>query len=88
MLWFIYWFSRLDKKKAIKNPQNKCDKYFQYATTVELNYGEFKWNPERVLNIKPFINKYNWHGKKYLLKIDDWETFEKNNPKISLYFKD
>ena len=59
MLWFIYWFSRLDKKKTIKNPQNKCDKCFQYPTTVALNYGEFKWNPQRVLNIKPFINKYN-----------------------------
>ena len=35
---------------------------FQYAATVALNYEGAKWNPERVSNIKPFINKHN--GKK------------------------
>ena len=34
--------------------------------------------------IKPFINKYNWNGIKYPSKIDDWKTFEKNNPTIAL----
>ena len=38
---------------------------------VALNDGEIKWNPERVSNIKTFINKYNWKGIKYLPKIDD-----------------
>ena len=40
------------------------DKWFQYAT-VALNYEEIKWNPERVSNIKPFINKYKWKGINY-----------------------
>ena len=35
---------------------------FQYAATVALSYEGAKWNPERVSNIKPFINKHN--GKK------------------------
>ena len=26
---------------------------------VALNYEEIAWNPEKVSNIKPFINKYN-----------------------------
>ena len=43
------------------------------------NYEEIKWNPERVSNIKPFINKYSWYGVNYLSKIDDWNTFEKSN---------
>ena len=30
--------------------------------------------------IKPFINKYNWKGINHLSKIDDWKTFQKNNP--------
>ena len=34
--------------------------------------------------IKLFINEYNWDGIKYSSKIDDWKTFEKNNPTISL----
>ena len=65
----MYWFSRLDKSKQTNkqtkktiNPKNTEDKWFWYTVTVALNYGEIKWNPERVLNIKPFINKYNWKG--------------------------
>ena len=44
----------------------------------------FKWNPERVSNIKPFINKYNWKGISYPSKTDDWKTSEKINPTIAL----
>ena len=58
--------------------------FFQYWGTVALNYGEIASHPERVPNIKPFINKYNWGGINYPLKIDDWKTFKKNNPTIAL----
>ena len=74
----------IKKKKAIINPKNTEDKCFQYAATVALNYEKIKWNPERVSNIKPFINKYNSKGINYPSKIDDWKTFEKNNLTIAL----
>ena len=48
-------------------------------------------HPERISNIKPFINKYNWKGINYSSKIDDWKTFEKNNLIIAvniLYIKE
>ena len=32
---------------------------YQYAGSLALNYKEIKLNPERVSNIKPFINSYN-----------------------------
>ena len=90
--WFIYWFSRLDKKeKVTKNPKNEDDKCFQYAITVELSYGKIGLHPERVSNIKPFSNKCNCQGINYPSKIDEWETFEKNNPTIApniLYIKE
>ena len=57
---------------------------FSKCVTCALNYREIKSNPERVSNIKPFINKYNWKGINYPSKIDDWQTFEKNNPTIAL----
>ena len=41
--------------------------------------------------MKLFINKYNWEGINYPSKIDDWKTFEKNNPTIAfniLYTKE
>ena len=41
-------------------------------------------HPEKVSNIKPLVNKYNWKGINYPSKIDDWKTFEKNNPTIAL----
>ena len=39
---------------------------------------------ERVSNILPFINKYNWGEIKQPPKIADWKTLEKNNPTIAL----
>ena len=45
---------------------------------IEL-YEEVKSHPERVSNIKPFINKCNCEGMNYLSKMDDWKTFEKNS---------
>ena len=53
-------------------------------STVALNYEEIKYRPERVSNIKPFINKYNWEGIIYPSKLDDWKRFEKNNSAIAL----
>ena len=53
-------------------------------STVALNYEEIKYRPERVSNIKPFINKYNWEGINYPSKLDDWKRFEKNNSAIAL----
>ena len=47
------------KKKTTTNPKNKDDKCFQYALTVAQNYEEIESHPERVSNMKPFINKYN-----------------------------
>ena len=45
---------------------------------------EIESYPERVSNIKPFINKNNLKGKSYPSKKDDWKAFEKNNPTIAL----
>ena len=66
------------------NLKNEDDKCFQYVATVALNCDDIKCNPERVSNIKPFINKYNLEGINYPSKIDDWKTFEKNNPTIAI----
>ena len=54
-------------------------------------YEEIKYSPERVSIIKPFMNKYNWEGINYPSELDDWKSFEKNNPTIAfniLYTKE
>ena len=50
----------LKKKKATINPKNNGDKCFQYAVTVALNHEQIKSHPERISNIKPFIDQNNW----------------------------
>ena len=64
-------------KKPTINKKNEDDKFFQYTATVALNYEQNKWNPKRISNIKPFINKSNWEKINYPSKIDDWKKFEK-----------
>ena len=43
-------------KRATINPKNKDNKCFQYSITVALNHQNIKNHPERISNIKPFIN--------------------------------
>ena len=40
--------------------------------------------PEKVSSIVLFINKYNREGIDCPPKLDDWKSFEKNNPTITL----
>ena len=76
--------SYIDSPDWRKKEKNNNKSFLHYATTVALNYEEVKWNPERVSNIKPFINRYNWKEINYLSKIGDCKTLEKNNPTIAL----
>ena len=39
------------------------------TTTILLNFEENKKDPQRVSNIKQFINNYNWKGMNYPSKI-------------------
>ena len=81
----------IKKKKATITPKNTDDKCFQYVETVALNHEEIKRDPQRISKFKPFINKCNWTGIKYPSKINDWKTFDKNNPTIThsiLYIKE
>ena len=73
----------IKKKKATINPKNEDDKCFKYAATVAFNFEEIESQPERVSNIIPFTNKYNWK-RNYPSKVDQWKTFDKNNPRIAL----
>ena len=79
----------IKKKKTTINPKNTDNKCFQYAATVALHYGEIKWSPERVSNIKPYTSKYNWKGINHPTKIDDGKCLRNNilYPKKKKYFQ-
>ena len=50
----------LKNEKSTINPKNNDNKCFQYVLTVALNYEKTKKNLQRISNIKPFIDQYNW----------------------------
>ena len=75
----------LKNKKATINPKNMKDDFcFQYPITVALNYGKIKNHPERIKNIKPFIDQYDWSGIYFPSYKTDWNLFEKNNKSVAL----
>ena len=53
---YIDSFKRLKTKKATINPKNNNDNCFQYSLTAALNLRQIKSHPERISNIKHFIN--------------------------------
>ena len=68
----------IKNKKATINPINKKDnKCFQYAVTVVLNHEEIGKHSERIIKIKPFINKYSWEGISFPSEKNYRKTFEK-----------
>ena len=69
-------------KRATINPKDKDNKCFKYSTTVTLNHQNIESHPQRILNIKPFIDHYNWEGKEFPTGID-WKKFEQNNKTIA-----
>ena len=71
-------------KRATINPKNKDNKCFQYAITAALNHQKIKNHPERILNIKPFIDQCNWKGIDFPPEIKDWKKFEQDNKEIAL----
>ena len=65
-------------KRATINPKNKDNECFQYSITVALNHQNIENHPERISNIKRFIDQYNWGGKDFPARIKDCEKFENN----------
>ena len=75
---------QLKDKKATINP--KCDygKCFQYLLTVALNYQNIKSYPERISNIKPFIDQYDWKEINFPTQQKDQKKFELSNNSIAI----
>ena len=73
----------LKNEKAIINPKNNDDNCFQYALIVALNYQNIKKNPQRISNIEPFINQFDWKGINFSSQKEYWKKFESNNKSIA-----
>ena len=71
-------------KRATIDRKNKDNKCFQYSITVALNHKNIENHRERISNIKPFIDQFNWEGIEFPAGIRDWKSFERNNKTIAL----
>ena len=72
--------SRWLKSKGVTiNPKNENDNCFQYAITVALNHQNIENHSEKISNIEPFINLYNWEDINFPSQQKDWKKFEQNN---------
>ena len=40
-------------------------------------------HPEKISNIEPFINQYNWENIEFPSRQKDWQKFEQNNKTIA-----
>ena len=61
----------LINKRATINLKNKDDKCFQYSITAALNHQKIESHSERISNIEPFIDQYNWDGIEFAARIKD-----------------
>ena len=68
------------KKEAIINGDN-C---FQNALNDALDYQRIKKDPQKILEIKPYISQYNWKDINFPSHKEDWKMFEQNNKESAL----
>ena len=81
---YIKTFKWLRNKGATINPKSKDYKCFRDAATAALNHEKIKYNPERISNLMPFNDQYNWKGIEFPSHSKDWKKFEQNNKTIAL----
>ena len=67
----------LKNKKSTIDPKNKDEKCFQYLITVALNYQNINNHCEKIYNITPFIDQYDWNKIEFQPHKEDWNKFEK-----------
>ena len=75
----------LINKHGTINPQNTDNnRCLQYGITAALHHKNITHHPERIINISPFINNYNWKDIEFPSNSKDWKKFEQNNKTIAL----
>ena len=52
---------------------------FSVCNNCSIESSRIENHPERISNIKPFIDQYNWKGIDFSAGIKDWKKFEQNN---------
>ena len=67
----------LARKKAIVNPHNNDEECFKWSVIPAENVG--LKDPQRVSNLRKFMDNYDWSGLKFSVSIKDIGKFETRN---------
>ena len=69
----------IKNKRATINPKNDddYDDCFQHALIAALSYQNTENHPERISNLTPFVDNYNWEGIDFSSHQDGQEESEK-----------
>ena len=59
-------------KKATINPKNKDNKCLRNSITAALNHEKIPSHAERISNLKPFFDQYNWEEIEFPSHSKDW----------------
>ena len=73
----------LKNKKVPINPKNNDDNSLQYALIAALNNKQIKGRSERISQVMPFINQYDWKEIVFRTQQKDRKKFELNNKTIA-----
>ena len=67
----------LARKKAIVNPHNDDEECFKWSVIAAENVG--MKDPQRVSNLRKFMDNYDWSGLEFPISIKDIRKFETRN---------
>ena len=73
-----------NKKSTIDLQNTEDNNCFQYSIVAPLNHQKIPNHSERISNLKPFIDNYNWNDLEFPAGHKDYSAFEKNNSEIAL----
>ena len=71
-------------KKATINPKSTDNKCFRDAIMAVLNHNKIPNHLERIADLMPFFDQYNWKDIEFPSNTKDWKKFQQNNKTIAL----
>ncbi|XP_057310212.1 uncharacterized protein LOC130648190 [Hydractinia symbiolongicarpus] len=72
------------REKAVINPRNEDEECFKWALIAAMHHGEIANNPQRISNLRPFVDQYNWEGFEFTVALNKIGKFEEQNPECAV----
>ena len=69
----------IDNREAVINPQNDDSECFKWAIIPVDGWTDIGSHPERISNLRKFVNNYDWYGLEFPVSLKQIGKFEINN---------